>query len=88
MQINQRINIFRRCGKLTAPEQYITSQNGNPEMMLLKFDSAFASSASAGKGFSLTVSTRGTGKGQVYRKLVNSNRVLKLKTIHKYSLPL
>ncbi|XP_078331594.1 MAM and LDL-receptor class A domain-containing protein 2-like isoform X2 [Crassostrea virginica] len=51
----------RRCGKLTAPELYITSQYGNPEMMLLKFDSSFAASAPARKGFRLTVSTRGTG---------------------------
>lgn len=35
--------------------------SGNPSMMLLKFDSAFASSATAGKGFNLTVKSVGAG---------------------------
>lgn len=55
------IKYFRRCGKLTK-ETYVTSDNGNPNLMLLKFDSAFASTATAGKGFSLTVSSVGAGK--------------------------
>ncbi|XP_048730018.1 blastula protease 10-like [Ostrea edulis] len=44
----------RRCGKLSK-ETYVTSDNGDPSMMLLKFDSAFAKKATAGKGFSLKV---------------------------------
>ncbi|XP_052711506.1 MAM and LDL-receptor class A domain-containing protein 1-like isoform X2 [Crassostrea angulata] len=44
----------RRCGQVSS-ETYYTTMSGNPSMMLLKFDSAFASSATAGKGFNLTV---------------------------------
>lgn len=55
------IKYFRRCGKLTK-ETYVTSDNVNPNLMLLKFDSAFASTATAGKGFNLTVSSVGGGK--------------------------
>ncbi|XP_065942368.1 MAM and LDL-receptor class A domain-containing protein 1 isoform X2 [Magallana gigas] len=50
----------RRCGKLTK-ETYVTTDNVNPNLMLLKFDSAFASTATAGKGFNLTVSSVGGG---------------------------
>ncbi|XP_055996867.1 MAM and LDL-receptor class A domain-containing protein 1-like isoform X2 [Ostrea edulis] len=50
----------RRCGKLSH-ETYVTSDFGDPTMMLLKFDSAFAASATAGKGFSLTVTPVGAG---------------------------
>nr|XP_022288523.1 MAM and LDL-receptor class A domain-containing protein 1-like [Crassostrea virginica] len=51
----------RRCGKLTSSEVYTTSRYGTSQMMLLKFDSAFGATASAGKGFSLTVSAIGLG---------------------------
>lgn len=40
----------------------MTSDFGDPTMMLLKFDSAFAASATAGKGFSLTVTPVGAGR--------------------------
>ena len=52
---------FRRCGKL-FDETYVTSDFGDPTMMLLKFDSAFAASATPGKGFSLTVKPVGGGR--------------------------
>ncbi|XP_052711416.1 MAM and LDL-receptor class A domain-containing protein 1-like isoform X1 [Crassostrea angulata] len=48
----------RRCGKVRK-ETYVTALHGNPTLMLLKFDSAFASTATAGKGFNLTVSSMG-----------------------------
>nr|XP_034302445.1 blastula protease 10-like isoform X2 [Crassostrea gigas] len=50
----------RRCGKVNK-ETYVTSDYGNPNLMLLTFDSAFASTATAGKGFNLTVSSVGEG---------------------------
>ncbi|XP_052711456.1 MAM and LDL-receptor class A domain-containing protein 1-like isoform X3 [Crassostrea angulata] len=50
----------RRCGKVRK-ETYVTALHGNPTLMLLKFDSAFASTATAGKGFNLTVSSMGGG---------------------------
>nr|XP_034302483.1 MAM and LDL-receptor class A domain-containing protein 1-like isoform X1 [Crassostrea gigas] len=50
----------RRCGKVKK-ETYVTSDYGNPTLMLLTFDSAFASTATAGKGFNLTVSSVGEG---------------------------
>lgn len=51
----------RRCGQVSS-ETYHTTISGNPNMMLLKFDSAFASSATAGKGFNLTVKSAYQGK--------------------------
>uniref|UniRef100_K1QQ94 MAM and LDL-receptor class A domain-containing protein 1 n=1 Tax=Magallana gigas TaxID=29159 RepID=K1QQ94_MAGGI len=50
----------RRCGNVRK-ETYVTALHGNPTLMLLKFDSAFASTATAGKGFNLTVSSMGGG---------------------------
>lgn len=52
---------FRRCGKVRK-ETYVTSDYGNPNLMLLTFDSAFASTATAAKGFNLTISSVGEGK--------------------------
>ncbi|XP_061183018.1 MAM and LDL-receptor class A domain-containing protein 1-like [Saccostrea echinata] len=48
----------RRCGTVSN-EVYVSSDNGDPTTMLLKFDSTFASTVSAGKGFSLAVTTVG-----------------------------
>lgn len=56
-----KIKCFRRCGKLSK-ETYVTSDNGDPSMMLLKFDSAFAKKATAGKGFSLKVTPADAGR--------------------------
>lgn len=50
----------RRCGQVSK-ETYVTSDHGNPNLMLLTFDSAFASTAPAGKGFNLTLSPVGEG---------------------------
>ncbi|XP_055997984.1 MAM and LDL-receptor class A domain-containing protein 1-like [Ostrea edulis] len=50
----------RRCGNFSE-ETYMTSIYGDPTMMLLKFDSAFAATATAGKGFSLTLTAVGPG---------------------------
>ncbi|XP_062573333.1 protein SpAN-like, partial [Saccostrea cucullata] len=50
----------KRCGKFSH-ETYVTSDSGNPSMMLLMFNSSFAPNVQAGKGFTLSVSSVGAG---------------------------
>lgn len=66
---------FRRCGKVKK-ETYVTSDYGNPTLMLLTFDSAFASTATAGKGFNLTVSSVGEGNDSLFIESLRKVRQL------------
>ncbi|XP_021350862.1 MAM and LDL-receptor class A domain-containing protein 1-like isoform X1 [Mizuhopecten yessoensis] len=50
----------RRCGVVQG-ENYITSIDGYPNLMLLRFDSKFSSDRPSSKGFSLTVRSVGSG---------------------------